>query len=203
MKRSNKEILNKINGKSRLGSGVKLAGFGVVCAPFALSSWFTEQQQLRIYQDGEDCASDNPGQLLRCESSYQMALSRWQSKAPRYQSLSSCEYDFGSYSCEPLKQHFIPRMKGFSLAERDLDDEDFDVDLDFDRPRPLTYSTSPSSSYGMYWINAHGDSYGRYGERRVKVDKDWYQSPKRLKGNAKVLGRGGFGKIARSASRGS
>lgn len=146
-----------------------------------------------IYYDVQDCALNNPSNILECQSAYQQALNGWQRTAPRYSFLHDCEAEFGNGECQTHQGLYLPAMAGFMLA---ADDE---FDLDFDRPKPLGRSTNRRSSAYKKWIGAGGALFGTYGKRQVEVSKSTF---KPLKGNNKVLGRGGFGKTISSRSRG-
>jgi len=194
MKRSSRIDLARMRktcGPSlRISARLTLVGAGTL----ALSGCSSDEAY--IYQTVSECALDNPEALFQCQAAYEQAQAEWTQTAPRYRNRSDCEYEFGDSSCDVHQGLFIPLMMGFMLAQAG-GDSDFDVD--FRRPKPLTTSRNKRSPVYEKWTGARGWVYGDYYQNKVSVDKSVF---KPLKGKAKVLGRGGFGKIAAGRSRG-
>lgn len=193
MKRTRRIDLSKMRKAAQPGNLAKVSI--VLGGSYMLTG--CDSTEAYIYRSVSECALDNPLQPTECEFAYRNALADWQRTAPRYRSMSDCEYDFGYGDCRDHSNRYIPRMAGFMLSENQQGDDDFD--LDFKRSKALGRSRTPSA-YNK-WVGADGTLFGEYGRRKMKVSGDSFT---RLKGSARTIGRGGFGKtISSRSSRGS
>jgi uncharacterized protein YgiB involved in biofilm formation len=159
-----------------LGSGYLLTG--------------CDSQNAQLYRTLSECTLDNPLHPQQCDYAYRSALADWQQTAPRYRSMSDCAYEFGSSSCQQYNHYYSPNMAGFMLARGD----DFDIDFS-KRAKPLGLSKTFGAN--NKWVGADGTLFGDYSRQKVRVSGNAF---KPLKGGARTLGRGGFGKTIASRS---
>jgi len=193
MKRSQRINLNKMRKLPEISSG-QLAKVSIVVGGSTVLVGCGGADAF-VYRTISECELDHPSKVQHCELSYRRALSEWNRTAPRFMSMKDCEYDFGYGECREQNRRFSPVLAGFMLAQRE--DSDDIYDLDFDRPKPLGKSKS-RSAYNK-WVGANGVIFGDATGHRMKVSR---KQMRPLKGGARTLGRGGFGKIASSSSRG-
>lgn len=194
MKRSRQINLNKMRKLPDM-SAAQLAKVSIVLGGSYMLTG-CDSTDAFIYRTIGECELDNPLDLQRCEMAYQKALGEWNRTAPRYLSMSNCEYDFGYNSCEQRTRYFYPLMAGFMLGENEQTSDEYD--LDFDRPKALGKSKN-ASSYNK-WVGANGVLLGDADKRKLSVGNKAFTP---LKGSSRTLGRGGFGKTISSRSSSS
>ena len=161
-----------------------------IAASFMLTGCGSDKQTAYIYQDLDDCISDNPEATSQCKSAYEKALQDAQKTGPKYNSRRDCEYDFGVNQCQSMSQgsFFMPFMAGFMLSN---------IMSPSYYSQPLFTSYSRYSPYRNQWFGADGNRYGDLNYKRVKVRKSAFNSKPPV---ARTIKRGGFGSTAKAKS---
>lgn len=175
----------------RKGFAVKPLALGI--ASVFLSACGSEKEQATIYNNIDDCATQNPEFTAECKTAFEQAQKEAERTGPRYNSTSDCEYDFGYNQCRQVNSggssFFMPFMAGYMLSS-------------FLSPRgyysqPMYTSYSRRSPYRNQWINASGRSFGDSRYSKFKVDKSAFKPKPTV---SRTIKRGGFGSSVRAKS---
>ncbi|MGQ7248811.1 DUF1190 domain-containing protein [Halomonas sp. V046] len=166
-------------------------GIAVAIAATGCSS----ERNATVYRSSEDCIDDNPSLAQECEAAYQAALTEAARSGPKYQSMNSCEAEFGSDQCVRMPAQrgagswFLPAMGGFLFAKA-LDNRRYESSA-------LFSSYIPSSPFYNRWTTADGRLQGsrRYGN--VGVGRTAFESKPAV---TRTISRGGFGSIVSAKS---
>lgn len=195
MKRSQGINLAKMR-KQNTRFALKPLALGIATA--GLVGCGSNSQEGQVYRDVNECADDNPGNELQCETAYERALSEAAASGPKYRSMNDCTVDFGNANCVPYQtasgnNWFVPAMAGFIFA-RALDRNNY------------YYSTPVYTSYYRHspfygnWVGVDGSYYGKKRYGRIKVSKKAFAPKPMVK---RTISRGGFGsKVAAKSSWG-
>ena len=186
-KRSSQINLNKM----RKQFAPKPLAVGV--AALFLSGCADDRQDALIYQNIDDCVSDNPELADTCRAAYEDALEEARRTGPKYASQRDCEYDFGPNQCNYVNyggdSFFMPLMAGYMLGNLLSPGRYY--------TQPMYTSYSPYSRYRYRWLNAGGYDYGDISRKRFKVNRDAFKPKPEVK---KTIKRGGFGSSVRAKS---
>lgn len=186
-----------------------------IAAGTLLLSGCGDSEPAYMYYSVNECAADRPSQFQECHAAYEEALAEAARTAPKFNSLPSCEIDFGEDNCTPTPEEhrslggFMPLMAGFMLSQSVMnlfeDDEDFDLDLKKKKHKryksvPMFSSWSKKSPLRGTLFDARGTKYGKVGVTKLTASS---KSFKPRKAPVKTVSRGGFGKtVAASRSKG-
>ncbi|MDX1692335.1 MAG: DUF1190 domain-containing protein [Ketobacteraceae bacterium] len=151
------------------------------------------KQDATWYKTADDCIRDTECTDF-CRTAYQKALVESQRSAPRYRSLSACEYDFGDKECYPRDNRYVPAIAGFMVPEGK------DCDRRSSYPyygRALYWPRSRYSDVNNQLVTGDGKKVGSPYSNNLSVSESMFQkSP----ASYKTLSRGGFGRTVRAAS---
>ncbi len=192
MKRSKKIstlFMRKTPGLSLLGAGAVLTG----CS---------DDPNTVIYANLQECVRENPENAQYCESSFEKAKREFYNSAPRYTTMSDCEYEFGAFECHQhpqMSQYWIPAMTGLAFAyhynKRKLDTNDRET-------QSLMTSYSSGSSFYNRWVTTEGREVGYRWDKSLYLNESERRRPSRPA--TTIKSRGGFGRsIAKVSSRNS
>lgn len=163
-----------------------------VASVFIAAACSDNRQEAMVFTSLNDCQYQLPDYTEQCEMAYEKAVAEAAETAPKYDSRSDCEYEFGSEQCvvyrnESGNSWFMPLMAGYII--RDL--------LEPRRySQPLFTSYSRYSPYRYRWIGAGGYDYGDFRQRELRVSKTYTKPPK----VNRTINRGGFGSSVRAKS---
>lgn len=195
MKRSQAINLEKMRKQSLSSFVVKPLAVGIATAGLVACS---DTQEGQVYRNVNDCADDNPGNELQCETAYERALSESAASGPKYRTIDDCKVDFGKSNCVPYQSQsgqnwFMPAMAGFIFA-RALDRNNYY------HSTPVYTSYYRHSPFYGSWVGTDGSNYGRMRYGRINVDKKAFKPKPMVK---RTISRGGFGsKVAAKSSWG-
>lgn len=161
-----------------------------------LSACGNNKQEVVFVKDVDDCAANTELNTFQCEAAYQQALEEAKKTGPKYQSLASCESEFGPQQCVRSESgsFFMPFMAGFIVNQ-----------MLFNRDRgyyggyynPVYRYNRPYSKYHDSLMLADGTNIGKYGKKKFKVDKSATKPKPKV---ARTVSRGGFGSVASAKS---
>lgn len=193
MKRSRHIDLQRMRKASRAAA---LAPAALMLASMAMTGCDGGVERATAFDSLSQCQTQLPDQADACELAYQTAQNEAQYSAPKYNSLSDCEYEFGAGQCTEEARPgggswFMPAMAGF-LMGRALGP----------RPQaaPLYSSSSPQSPLYRRWSTADGQMLGPREQSNFRVGRETFQ-PKPMV--TRTLSRGGFGAVAAAKSQSS
>ncbi len=178
---------------ARMRKAVSPKPLALGVATVMLSGCGDDREQAMVFTNLDDCVNQLPEQAEQCQLAYQSALAEAERTAPKYNSQSSCEYEFGANQCTSYRADngsswFMPFMAGYMLSS-------------LSSPRyystPMFTSYSPYSSYRYRWIGADGKDFGDFRKRNLKVSKKAF-APKPTV--SRTIKRGGFGSSVRAKS---
>ncbi len=152
-----------------------------------------DQQEATIYTNEADCADANPGHEAECKAAFEQAVADAERTAPKYNSMSDCEYEFGYDRCRAVNNSsgsfFMPFMAGYMLSNLLSPGPYYS--------QPMFTSYSRYSPYRNQWITTDGRSYGNLSNRHYRVDKDVFKPKPTVN---RTMKRGGFGSSVRAKS---
>lgn len=190
--KSNNKRSSVLNlGQFRKQHTLKPLSLGIASV-FIASACSDNRQEAMVFTSLNDCQYQLPDYAAQCEMAYQKALEEAAETAPKYNSRSDCEYEFGSDQCVVYRNDsgnswFMPLMAGYII--RDL--------LEPRRySQPLYTSYSRYSPYRYRWITANGYDYGDFRKREIRVPKTYTKPP----AVNRTINRGGFGSSVRAKS---
>ena len=98
----------------------KLVPLGMIVGTIIVFGYYyniKNKELSQVFNGVDDCIINNPTLKIECESAYYNALTEAAQTAPRYNSKSACESDFGISQCIKSPESFMPIMSGFSLKK--------------------------------------------------------------------------------------
>ena len=164
---------------------------GAIVGTFVASG--CSQQDATWYQSADECIRETECTDF-CRTAYQNALNESQRSAPRYRSLSECEYDFGYQECQAVGSRYAPEMAGFMVPEgKDCDRRSFFPYFG----RALYWPRSGYSGVTNKLVTGDGKIIGSAYKKNLNVSESLF---KKAPSSYKTLSRGGFGKTVRTTS---
>ena len=98
----------------------KLVPLGVIVGAIIVFCYYDNiknKKLSQIFNGVDDCIIHNPTRKIECKNAYYNALIEAAQIAPRYNSKSACESDFGISQCIKSPESFMPIMSGYSLKK--------------------------------------------------------------------------------------
>lgn len=171
--------------------------FLIIGSTFVLSGcdYFNkEDTQLNVYNSVQSCQQQaNTIDLKnKCNTDYKNALAKNESVAPKFNSQKDCEQQYGTSQCTNSNTnnintgstYWIPLMQGFSSSYGSYSSQ------------PLYSSKQPQSQMYNKFVDAKGNSFGRYGTSGVaSIHESTFHS---TSSHSSTSVRGGFGSTASS-----
>ena len=124
----------------------KLVPLGVIVGAIIVFCYYDNiknKKLSQIFNGVDDCIINNPTRKIECKNAYYNALTEAAQTAPRYNSKSACESDFGISQCIKSPESFMPIMSGFSLKKTSNSNTPIFI-----------YKNPDSSNYGGWLISA-------------------------------------------------
>ncbi|WP_028110574.1 DUF1190 domain-containing protein [Ferrimonas futtsuensis] len=168
-----------------------------------------KQETAQVYKTAEECILVNPDQEQLCRDVFGEAMALAEETAPRFNSLTDCELEFGADQCMGGGEFagsladgdqyaessggggwFMPMMYGYMIGNM-LSGSSRKY-----RAAPLYSSKNARSPMYGKLVTGTGDTVGRANDRVVRTSPNNF-TPKKA---TTVTQRGGFGKIARVKS---
>lgn len=181
-----------IAGFTAIGLAGMLAGCGSGPSEEELSrAEWGDAQDVYAFQSVSECAADGRFDTAECTEAEQQAWNLNNSSAPKFESLSDCEDQFGINGCQSRTPFYVPLMTGFLIAQA----ADFDIDR---KKKKYRYaSLYKDRRDGTYYTGAGGWLYGRSGNS-YKAGAKALDPPgaPRIMTRGEVSSRGGFGSRA-------
>ena len=151
-------------------------------------------EQAAIFENVEQCSSQDGFDTLSCETNLQLAQEEHIRAAPKYSSFADCEADFGAEQCEPAPQQsssggsiFMPLMMGYMMGNMLSGRSNVAT-------QPLYRSRDDSKNFRT------GDNQKVSGKTGIsKVPAQVARAPST---KTSTIRRGGFGSSAKAASGG-
>lgn len=165
----------------------KMQPISIAFASTLLFASCSSDKEAVIYQSKADCINKNSEHAQQCVEAYEKALSEAESSAPKYNSINSCESEFGYNRCVRSAHNnwFMPALGGFMLG-RLLSNNRYD------------YARAvPVYRYNGKWVGSHGNSYGTSYRNTTIVPKSSFNSKPRVQ---RTISRGGFGSTVHAKS---
>ncbi len=157
----------------------------------------SSSRQGEIFKDVASCTQKNPTQTVECERSYNQAVTKAASSAPKYATQADCSAEFGDRNCVPYRgptgqSWFMPALGGFLFGQMLSNNRG----SYFGTPLFTSYNRG-SSMYGN-WTYADGARHGRnnYGPTTFN---DSATKPKPAV--TRTIARGGFGSTVAAKAR--
>ena len=101
-------------------SQIGLAAAGVLLVATVWSMTGEDPQENLVYNSLSDCRSAGQVSASQCETAFSEASAARLKDAPKFQSQSACEAQYGANGCSSATiggaQYFIPALAGFMLA---------------------------------------------------------------------------------------
>ena len=101
-------------------SQIGLAAAGVLLVATVWSMTGEDPQENLVYNSLSDCRSAGQVSASQCETAFSEASAARLKDAPKFQSQSACEAQYGANGCGSASiggaQYFIPALAGFMLA---------------------------------------------------------------------------------------
>ncbi len=197
---------SRIAGFTALGLAGMLAGCGSSPTDEELSrAEWGDAQDVYAFQSVSECAADGRFNTAECTEAEQEAWNLNNQSAPKFESLSDCEDQFGINGCRSQTPFFVPLMTGFLIAQA----TDLDLDLKKKKNKYKYASLYKDKRDGTYYTGSGGFLYAGSGNSYKAGTKalDPPGAP-RIMTRGEVSSRGGFGSRAslsgggRSASGG-
>ena len=162
----------------------------IVAAIAALLVGCSSKQEAQVVSSVEDCTNNTDLTTEECEIAYQQALLESEKTAPKYQSASQCETEFGAGQCtQSSSGFFMPFMAGFLVSSL--------LDSSRNHYNPVYHYRGQGSNYGRI-LTPDGRVLGRAGDRSFKVPNDTLTQP--IPSVQRTVSRGGFGSQAAAKS---
>ncbi|HEY0326427.1 MAG TPA: DUF1190 domain-containing protein [Allosphingosinicella sp.] len=166
------------------------------------SDWSDADAEGQVYASVSECVAAGETRT-ECENAYSQARIDDSDSAPRFDSQSLCEQEFGSNQCEQRttsgNSFWVPLLAGFVIGNAIGD-----VDIDVDGRRRRRYAPLYRSSGGTWFHGGAGygpltrRSGGGYGFSRSGFDRP--VGAPRTYSRSDVASRGGFGGRSGGAS---
>jgi uncharacterized protein YgiB involved in biofilm formation len=133
----------------------------VVTATFMLGGCKKDtdnQEEVNVYQSGDDCGTAQPLYKQQCRATYQAAINEAEKTAPKYATREDCEAEFGSYGCVTTtnargETQWMPRMEGYLKGHSINNGSSFAT-------RPLFIPRATNSPANWQFVDAAGHPYG-------------------------------------------
>lgn len=159
-----------------------------------LSGCGGDRQEGKIYTSLDECKTDYPDAVDKCEAAYQTALDEAARTSPRFNSEYDCEYEFGPNQCRHVENNsgsfFMPFMAGYMVSQLLSPNRYYS--------QPIYTSYSPYSPFRQRWITADGHMFdGDIRKRKYNVDSSVYKPKPTV---TRTVNRGGFGSSVRAKS---
>ena len=151
----------------------------------------SEDDQTHLVTSIQDCLDQNYWTEEVCETAYAQALEESQVNAPRYDSETYCENDFGFGNCDYNRDGgwFYPAMTGFLLAE--VIDEIGDLYKYKNKPKSV-YAYRNRAGSGLMTLDAAKKMHSQ--SKAGKFSSSTYRS------SSDATSRSGFGAAAARAT---
>ncbi|BCB19920.1 DUF1190 domain-containing protein [Bosea sp. ANAM02] len=191
-------------------SQIGLAAAGVLLVATVWSMTADDSQENLVYNSLNDCRASGQLSAQQCETAFAEATAARLKDAPKFQSQTACETQYGANGCSSATiggaQYFIPALAGFMLA-RGLSGGPAQPLMPptaatcpprSTLPECQQARTSSSSSSGGYYGSGRSRAYSTTSGRAITAA---FSSGSRSGSTAtSTASRGGFGSIARSFS---
>lgn len=179
---------------SKMRKAFSLKPLAVGVAAIMASGCTDDSQDAKIYTSVEDCKTDYPDAVEKCETAYENALQESARTSPRFNSEYDCEYEFGPNQCQQVSNNghsfFIPFMAGYMVSRLLTPGPIYS--------QPIYTSYSPYSSFRSRWVTADGQVFsGDIRNRKYKVSPSVYKPKPTV---TRTVSRGGFGSSVRAKS---
>jgi len=194
-------------------SQIGLAAAGVLLVATVWSMTSEDTQENLVYDSLSDCRAAGQLTAQQCETAFSEATAARLKDAPKFQSQTACETQYGANGCSSATiggaQYFIPALAGFMLA-RGLAGAQAQplmpptaaacppgsTQPECQQARSSSSSSGSSSSYGS---SSRSRAYSTTSGRSITAA---FSSGSRggSASSTSVSSRGGFGSIARSFS---
>lgn len=194
-------------------SQIGLAAVGVILVATVWSMTSEDTQENLVYDSLSDCRAAGQLTAQQCETAFSEATAARLKDAPKFQSQTACETQYGANGCSSATiggaQYFIPALAGFMLA-RGLAGAQAQplmpptaaacppgsTQPECQQARSSSSSSGSSSSYGS---SSRSRAYSTTSGRSITAA---FSSGSRggSASSTSVSSRGGFGSIARSFS---
>ena len=190
MKRSKKLRLDLMSKQTAAKVTVTPMALAIAASLAGCSS---NEEQAQVVKSVADCVQNTSYTEEQCKVAYENALAESERTAPKYDSVSACESEFGANQCHQSSSGgwFMPFMAGY-LVSSALDS------FSRDRHYSPVYVYGGSGYNNGYVMTGNGSVVGRPGDRYVNVSRDTLNKP--LPTVNKTISRGGFGSQAAAKS---
>lgn len=193
-------------------SQIGLAAAGVLLVATVWSMTSEDPQENLVYDSLSDCRAAGQLTAQQCETAFSEATAARLKDAPKFQSQTACETQYGANGCSSATiggaQYFIPALAGFMLA-RGLAGAQAQplmpptaaacppgsTQPECQQARSSSSSSGSSSSYGGSRSRAYSTTSGRSITAAFSSGSRGGSAS-----STSVSSRGGFGSIARSFS---
>lgn len=192
MKRSQYINLDKMRKKKP--SLPLLRPLTLAIASITLAACSNHKEEAKVVSSVQDCTANTSLTIEQCQVAYKKAEEEAARTAPRYNSRSQCEEDFGYHQCVPSQSSntFMPLLTGFLIGNALSNNGGY-------ASNPVYRYRNPSSSYRDSIVTGSGSIIGKPGQRSYRVDESALKPTPRAKA-ARTMSRGGFGSIASAKS---
>ncbi|MBT1449671.1 DUF1190 domain-containing protein [Glaciecola sp. XM2] len=176
--------------KMRKSFALKPLAVGV--AGIMLSACSGSREEAIVFTNLDECTDTFPDMQAKCEIAYQQALEEAARTAPKYNTASDCEHEFGANQCRQYSSgggsFFMPLMAGYMIGN-----------MMSPRPyyQPMFTSYSRSSPYRYRWTTADGMDIGDISKRNHRVRSGAFEKKPAV---TRTISRGGFGSSVRAKS---
>ncbi|TBR38432.1 DUF1190 domain-containing protein [Marinomonas agarivorans] len=159
-------------------------------ASITLAACSQPEQDVQIVNSVEDCVDNTTLTADQCQAAYEKALTEAHRTAPRYQSQSHCESEFGYNQCyQTGNNFFVPFMAGWMVSSL--------LNNASNTYNPVYHYRNSSSSYRDRLMTADGSVIGRAGQKSYKVPSTNLKPKPTV---TRTVSRGGFGAVASAKS---
>ncbi|NVK72177.1 MAG: DUF1190 domain-containing protein [Oceanospirillaceae bacterium] len=191
MKRSQYINLDKMRKKKP--SLPFLRPLTLAIASITLAACSDNEEEAKVVSSVQDCTANTSLTLEQCQVAYKKAEEEAARTAPRYNSRSQCEEDFGYHQCVSSQSSntFMPLLTGFLIGNA-LSNGGY-------TSNPVYRYRNPNSSYRDSIVTGSGSIIGKPGKRSYKVDKSVLKPKPSAKAD-RTISRGGFGSVASAKS---
>ena len=164
-------------------------------AAVATLSGCGNQEEVKVVNSVEDCATKTELNLVECEAAYQKAVAEAERTGPKYNSRAQCEAEFGRGQCGPSRSGgvFMPMMTGFMIGQMLSGNNNYGG-ASFN---PVYRYNRPYSSLHNRIMTADGTVIGKPGQSSYRVNKSTMKSKPSV---TRTVSRGGFGAVASAKS---
>lgn len=169
----------------------------------SMNSGKEESVNAAVYLDAQECITANPSLQDECNNAFSTAMVDAEKTAPKYDSLASCEAEFGAENCAPTSTvmqpsenagaatqqaqaqasspSWMPLMAGFMMGRMMSGGY---------AQSPMFTSTAKNSAMNGKFYDATGKNFGSMANRSVKTTPAAF-APKPA--TSQTITRGGFG----------